>query len=884
GLHTPRSKAVKTVMLALKAAGIIGYPVIIRSAYSLGGLGSAFAKNGHELKRLAQIAFTSAEQILIEKDLTGWKEIEYEVLRDREDNCVIVCNMENMDPMGIHTGESIVVAPSQTLTNFEYHTLREIAIKLIRHLGVIGECNVQFALQPRRKQGSMRYRIIEVNARLSRSSALASKATGYPLAFVASKLALGYTLPELKNAITKTTSAFFEPALDYVVVKMPRWDLDKFKQAKHDIGSQMKSVGEVMAIGRNFEEAIQKASRMLGLDQNGIIASYERLKAKYPHIKHSINGESTKEKLSELIKNPNEHRLLAITQALKMGISVDKIAYWSKIDEWFISKLKNITDLMKSLKKKRALEASLVREAKNKGFSDKQIAVLCKQTEESVFDFRRNSGILPKINHIDTLAGEFPAQTNYLYLTYPLSPQPTENNVTSPYPREVKQNKKILILGSGVYRIGSSVEFDWCAVTCGQMLRKMGYHRIVINHNPETVSTDYDMADTLYFEELNFETIREIYRRENPLGIILSMGGQTPNNIAIRCRDGGLNILGTSAESIDKAENRYKFSKLLTHLEIDQPAWRELTNIKGAKQFAEGVEYPVLVRPSYVLSGAAMNIAFNSDDLEKYLKEATYISPEHPVVITKFIIGAKEIEVDAVAFKGKILTDIVSEHIENAGVHFGDATIVCPPQKLYVETLRRIKVITAQIGKTLEVTGPFNIQFLAKENDIKVIECNLRASRSFPFVSKITNVNLAEISTRAIISMLEQRRLRTSFDCNLLNIPYVGVKAPQFSFSRLKGADPILSVEMASTGEVAALGKNLEEAYLKSIIATGFNLPKKGVLLSLGGELNKTKFLSSAKNLYESGLKIYATHHTMLYLRGHGMEAVQLYKLHEMPQ
>lgn len=886
-LLTPKSKAVKTAKQAVQAAEKIGYPVIIRSAYSLGGLGSAFASNKLELERLAQIALSSpsTQQILIEEDLSGWKEIEYEIVRDAADNCIAVCNMENMDPMGVHTGESIVVAPSQTLTNSEYHGLREIAIKLIRHLEIVGECNIQFALRPKSQNYGIDYRIIEVNARLSRSSALASKATGYPLAFIAAKLALGYTLPELKNSITRSTSAFFEPSLDYVVVKMPRWDLDKFKYAERDIGSQMKSVGEVMAIGKNFEEALQKASRMLGLDQNGLIASLSRLTMKYPYLVRSINGTRGRKKISELIKKPNEHRLFAITQSLKMETPVEKIVEWSKIDRWFIEKIKNITDLMAKLKAAgKTLDKSLLTEAKNKGFSDKQIAILTEKDEEDISILRKEHGIVPRVQQIDTLAAEYPAKTNYLYLTYPsMLPLPVIQKKMPTAPTSVKINK-IIILGSGVYRIGSSVEFDWCAVTCAQTLRALGYHVIIVNHNPETVSTDYDMADTLYFEELNFETVREIYEREMPLGIIVSMGGQTPNNIALRCKQAGLEIIGTRAESIDKAEDRYKFSRLLGKLSIDQPAWEELTTIATAREFAESVGYPVLVRPSYVLSGMAMNIAFNNFDFEQYLQEATDISPEHPVVITKFIMGAKEIEVDAVAVKGKILTDIVSEHIENAGVHSGDATIVCPPQKVYVETLRRIKIITAKIARALKITGPFNIQFLAKENDIKVIECNLRASRSFPFVSKVTGINLVKLATHAIIADFKKKKCPAPVSSNLLDIPYVGVKAPQFSFSRLKGADPILRVEMASTGEVAALGKNLEAAYLKSILGTGYNLPQKGVLLSLGGESNKTKFLNSAKNLYESNFTIYATHHTALYLKGHRIEAIPLYKLHEMPR
>ena len=650
-----KSKAVKTVSQALNAATHIGYPVIIRSAYSLGGQGSAFARHQKELEELAATALTNAPQILVEEDLTGWKEIEYEVMRDKANNCITVCNMENFDPMGVHTGESIVVAPSQTLTNKEYHELRAIAIQLIQHLGIIGECNIQYALKPTKNpEDPLEYRIIEVNARLSRSSALASKATGYPLAFVAAKLALGYTLPELKNAVTQTTSAFFEPALDYIVVKMPRWDLDKFKNVERSIGSQMKSVGEVMAIGRSFEEALQKASRMLGLDQSGLLASYHRLKKKYPDLK-LINGSYSRDKkLIELIKNPNEHRLLAITEALKQGISPQQITNWSKIDQWFIEKIKNITDQMKILESKKALSPQLVQTAKWLGFSDKQIAILRNTKESLITRYRHTNAIHPTINHIDTLAAEYPSKTNYLYLTYPRIATQSHGAKTK------RSSKKILLLGSGVYRIGSSVEFDWCGVTTAQLLRSMGYTVVVINNNPETVSTDYDMADTLYFDELDFETVKEIYRTEQPMGMIVSMGGQIPNNIALQCKKAGMRILGTSPQSIDRAEDRYKFSQLLHALDIDQPQWKELSTLSAALAFAEAVRYPVLIRPSYVLSGAAMNVAFNDLDLKEYLQEATFISPEHPIVMTKFIVGAREIEIDAVAHNGTVLSDIIN--------------------------------------------------------------------------------------------------------------------------------------------------------------------------------------------------------------------------------
>ena len=874
-LLTPKSLVAETPKSAIIAAKKIGYPVIIRSAFALGGEGSACAANAKELENYAALALLRHRQILVEEDLTGWKEIEYEVVRDSADNCIAVCNMENMDPMGVHTGESIVVAPSQTLTNGEYHGLRSIAIKLIRNLEIVGECNIQFALRAS-TQNHLDYRIIEVNARLSRSSALASKATGYPLARVAAKLAIGWNLPELQNSITKKTTAFFEPALDYVVVKMPRWDTDKFKSADRGIGTQMKSVGEVMAIGRSFEEAFQKASRMLGLDQTGIIASVERLTQKYPHLAESlgiINSKRAPEALIELIKRPNEHRVLAITEALKRNLAPKKIAEWSLIDQWFINKIKNITDFMKTLKDSQYLNPLLIYEAKRKGFSDKQIALLTNSSEDEIYRYRRRHGIVMRINHIYTLAAEYPAQTNYLYSTY----EKKQKN-------KIKPDKKIMILGSGVYRIGSSVEFDWCAVTCGETLRRMGYKTIMINHNPETVSTDYDMADTLYFEELSFETVRDIYKEERPQAVVLSMGGQTPNNIALKCESAGMRILGTAPSDIDRAEDRYKFSKLLNKLAIDQPAWKELTKISAAKKFALMVGYPVLVRPSYVLSGAAMNIAFNDEDLSEYLKEATYLSPEHPVIITKFIVGAKEIEVDAVAKKGEVLIDILSEHVENAGVHSGDATIICPPQKLYVETVRRIRAMTRVIGKALSITGPFNIQLLAKDNDIKVIECNLRASRSFPFVSKVTGNNLVEMATYALIEHNREIAKIKKCERNTFELPYVGVKAPQFSFSRLKGADPILRVEMASTGEVGALDKTLEAAYLKSILATGFHLPKKGVLLSLGGETNKQKFLESARALSERGFTIYATHHTTEFLSYSGVIATRLYKLHEAPK
>ncbi|KKT35680.1 MAG: Carbamoyl-phosphate synthase, large subunit [Parcubacteria group bacterium GW2011_GWA2_44_12] len=886
GLKTPKSRTVKSPVAALKASEHIGFPVMVRAGFALGGLGSGVARTKTELEKIAREALRHTHHILVEEYLGGWKEIEYELVRDERGNCISVCNMENFDPLGVHTGESIVVAPSQTLNNAEYHGLREIAIKLISHLGIIGECNIQFALNPhptanKDQSAPLDYRIIEVNARLSRSSALASKATGYPLAFIAAKLALGARLTDLKNAVTKTTSAFFEPAMDYVVVKIPRWDLDKFIHAEREIGSSMKSVGEVMAIGRNFEEALQKANRMLGLDQNVFIASREKLCHKYPELSKSIKKPNGKgyEHFLKLIKNPNEYRLLAIAEALKHGVLPQTISKLSGIDKWFIHKIKNIIDLEYDLKKcnpktngtKTALHTELLRKAKQNGFSDKQIAILVGTQEQKICSMRQKQNIKPKVNHIDTLAAEYPAQTNYLYLTYHGAPN-------GAYKKNLK--KSVIVFGSGVYRIGSSVEFDWCGVISALTLKKIGYRTIIINNNPETVSTDYDMADKLYFEEINLETIKEIYHAEQPEGIILSMGGQTANNLALPCFRQGLKILGTSPEDIDRAENRFVFSELLRRLGIDQPEWKELTTMKGALEFAQKIGFPVLVRPSYVLSGAAMNVGFDEHDLKQYLGDAVYLSPDHPVVMSKFIVGAKEIEIDAVAQKGEVIASIVSEHIENAGVHSGDATIVTPPQKVYLETIRKIKLITARIAQTLRISGPFNLQFLAINNDIKVIECNLRASRSFPFASKVTGINLIELATKAIMGKLGNKEL-SLIQNNTLELNHVGVKAPQFSFNRIKGADPILRVEMASTGEVGTLGATLEEAFLKSLIATGFRWPKKGILISLGGIENKIKFLESAFMLAKLKLPIYATENTAIFLHEHGVKCKTLYKIYE---
>ncbi len=848
GLKTPKGMAAKSVEEGLVIAKKIGYPVMARVAYALGGRGSGISCNEKELRDTLEKAFAHTNQVLIEEYLEGWKEIEYEVVRDKEDNCITVCNMENFDPMGIHTGESIVVAPSQTLTNYEYHMLREISIKAVRHLGIIGECNIQFALNP--ENGD--YRIIEVNARLSRSSALASKATGYPLAFIAAKLLLGYTLPELSNSITKKTTACFEPALDYIVVKIPRWDLKKFRRVSKKLGSEMKSVGEVMAIGRNFEEAVQKAARMLQIGMYGLVC----------------NENYSFKNLEKELKNPTDERLFGITESIKKGYSISRIYELTKVDKWFLYKIKNIVDMEEKLKKIKPgkIPKELFIEAKQNGFSDKQIAILTSSDEIGVRKRRKSLGITPFVKQIDTLAAEYPAKTNYLYFTY----NGNEDDIDF-----TPEKRKIMVLGSGSYSIGSSVEFDWCCVSAVVNLKKIGYTTIMVNYNPETVSTDYDICDKLYFDELSFERVMDIYEKEKPEGVIVSMGGQIPNNIAMKCHKAGMKILGTSPESIDNAENRYKFSRLLDELGIDQPEWKELTRVKEAEEFARKIGYPVLVRPSYVLSGAAMNVVFDEKDLSRYMKKASRVSPEYPVVISKFILNAKEIEMDAVANKGEIVVSAIVEHIENAGVHSGDATMVLPPQKTYIETIRKIRGIGKRIAKALEITGPFNIQFIAKDNEIKVIECNLRASRSFPFVSKVSNTNFIELAVKAMMGKPVKNNKST------LDLDYVGVKAPQFSFSRLKGADPILDVEMASTGEVACLGEDVHEAFLKSIISTGFVLPDKNILLSIGGGVNKHKFLGSAKKLKEMGFDIFATEHTSEFLKNQGIENTMLYKVHE---
>jgi carbamoyl-phosphate synthase large subunit len=850
-LKTPRGIAVRTVEAGLRAAGSIGYPVMARVAYALGGKGSGMSATPRELGEALRKAFASAPQVLIEEYLAGWKEIEYEVVRDRADNCITVCNMENFDPMGIHTGESIVIAPSQTLTNEEYHRLREISIRAVRHLGIVGECNIQFALNPRNGD----YRIIEVNARLSRSSALASKATGYPLAFIAAKLVLGHLLPDLPNSITRVTSACFEPALDYLVVKIPRWDLKKFGRVSKKIGSEMKSVGEVMAVGRSFEEAIQKAARMLQIGMYGLVA----------------NENYSFENLEKELRHPTDERLFGIAEALKKGMTVQRIHELTRIDRWFLYKIKNIVDCEAKLRARKlgGLPPDLLLEAKRKGFSDKQIALLTGSTETRVRRKRKQAGIVPAIKQIDTLAAEYPARTNYLYVTY----NGREDDVSFRNGRD--GSKKVLVLGSGSYSIGSSVEFDWCCVNAALSLKKMGYTTLMVNYNPETVSTDYDICDRLYFDELSFERVLDIYEKEKPLGILLSMGGQIPNNIALKCHRAGMRVLGTPPESIDRAENRYKFSKLLDELGVDQPEWKELRSPREAKAFARSIGYPVLIRPSYVLSGAAMSIVFNERYLDRYLQKASRVTPEYPVVISKFIMNAKEIELDAVADRGEVIASAIIEHVENAGVHSGDATMVLPPQKLYIETIRRIREIGREIARALRITGPFNIQFIAKDNEIKVIECNLRASRSFPFVSKVARTNFIELAVAAMMGRPVRNR-KTTLDLN-----YVGVKAPQFSFSRLKGADPILGVEMASTGEVACLGDDIHEAFLKAFLSAGFTLPRKNVLLTIGGETSKHRFLEPARKLHGLGLHLYATEHTSNFLRENGIPNTRLFKVHE---
>lgn len=860
----PKSLAAKSPKEAQVAAKSIGFPVMIRGAYSLGGQDSGVVYKNEDLLELVNRALAKSPQVLIEEYLAGWKEIEYEVVRDKYDNCITVCNMENIDPMGIHTGESIVVAPSQTLNNFEYHGLREIAIKVIRLLGIVGECNIQFALNPNpnHKIGNyFDYRIIEVNARLSRSSALASKATGYPLAYIAAKLALGHSLTELKNSVTKKTIACFEPALDYVVVKIPRWDLAKFLKSDLKIGSSMQSVGEIMAIGRKFEEAIQKATRMLDIGLEGI------LDEKSPTTNYT---------------KPTPWRIFAIAKAIKKGVKVKDIATRTGIDSFFLYKLENIVNLEKEISKKGTggLDTLPLREAKQLGFSDSRIAKLTNNQEEKIRKYRHDNQIVPVVKQIDTLAAEYPAQTNYLYLTY------NGNSDDIQHLASDIRHPKIIVLGSGPYRIGSSVEFDWCSVTTAQVVAESGMQAVIVNCNPETVSTDYDMAQKLYFEELTAETVLEIHHKENPTGIIISMGGQTPNNLALKLSKVGINILGTSTKSIDMAEDRNKFSKLCDILNIDQPIWNKFKNTNEAIKFAQKIGFPVLVRPSYVLSGAAMNVAFNSDDLKAYLDAASKVSKDFPVVISKFHQDAKEIEIDAVAKAGKIVCHAITEHVENAGIHSGDSTIVLPAQKLYLETVRNIENIAQKIAKKLNITGPFNIQFLAINNQVMVIECNLRASRSFPFVSKVTGVNFAKIATKAMLNIelpaTNQPKTRLAEGGYQLPITnYVAVKSPQFSFARIKGADPILRVEMASTGEVACFGDDIYEAFLKSLIATGVKLPEKSVFISLAGEENKVKFLNAAKTLFNLGLKIYATEGTSRFLNSHNIQTKKLFKIHE---
>ncbi len=854
-VKTIKSEAVETVDDALRVANSLGYPVIVRAAYALGGLGSGFCDNDEELRALVEKALSFSPQVLVEKSLKGWKEVEYEVVRDRYDNCITVCNMENFDPLGIHTGESIVVAPSQTLSNDDYHYLRSLAIKIIRHVGIVGECNVQYAYDP----ASMDYRVIEVNARLSRSSALASKATGYPLAFVAAKLALGYGLFELKNSITRTTSAFFEPALDYVVVKIPRWDLGKFHGVNREIGSSMKSVGEVMAIGRTFEEAIQKGLRMIGQGMHGFV---ENKSLEIPDIRKALMA-------------PTDKRIFVIAKAFGEGYTVDEIHELTKIDRWFLYKLRNIIETSRALEKHDTLETlpdALLRQAKQQGFSDFQIARsvfkkdMDRDTEASILNVRHHRigrGITPVVKQIDTLAAEYPAETNYLYLTY----NGTENDITY-----LGDHRSIVVLGSGAYRIGSSVEFDWCSVNALLTVKKEGWRSVMINYNPETVSTDYDMCDRLYFDELTFERVMDILDLEQPHGTILSVGGQIPNNLAMRLAGQGVNILGTSAKSIDNAEDRHKFSAMLDKLGVDQPRWRELTSLEDINEFIAEVGFPVLVRPSYVLSGAAMNVCSNEEELVRFLRLAANVSKQHPVVVTEFIQGAKEIEMDAVADEGEIKAYAISEHIEYAGVHSGDATIQFPPQKLYVETMRRIKKVSAKIAKALNISGPFNIQFMAKDNDILVIECNLRASRSFPFVSKVLKINFIDLATKVMLGLHPEKPAKSAFD-----LDYVGVKASQFSFSRLQGADPVLGVDMSSTGEVGCLGDDTDEAVLKSLLAVGLRVPKRAVLLSTGGSKQKAALLDAAVQLHKAGLKIYATSGTAKFLNENDIPAVRVY-------
>ena len=853
-VKTIKSQACENIEDARKAAKELGYPVIIRAAYALGGLGSGFCDNEEELDRIAEKAFAFSPQVLVEKSLKGWKEIEYEVVRDRYDNCITVCNMENFDPLGIHTGESIVIAPSQTLTNSEYHKLRALSIKIIRHIGIVGECNVQYAFDPQSED----YRVIEVNARLSRSSALASKATGYPLAFVAAKLGLGYGLFELKNSVTKTTSAFFEPALDYVVCKIPRWDLGKFRGVDRELGSSMKSVGEVMAIGRTFEEAIQKGLRMIGQGMHGFIE----------------NKELVIEDIDKALKEPTDKRIFIIAKAMAQGYTIDQIHDLTKIDKWFLQKLKNICDIDNRLHQCaniNVLEADLLREAKIYGFTDFQVARALGMEQEmdledatlAVRAKRKQMGILPVVKQIDTLAAEYPAQTNYLYLTY----SGVAHDITFE-----SDKRSIVVLGSGAYRIGSSVEFDWCGVQALNTIRKEGYRSVMINYNPETVSTDYDMCDRLYFDELTFERVMDILDLECPKGVVVSTGGQIPNNLAMKLDAQRVPILGTQAKYIDNAEDRDKFSAMLDRIGVDQPEWSALTSMEDVQVFIDRVGFPVLVRPSYVLSGAAMNVCSNQDELERFLRLAANVSKKHPVVISKFMQNTKEVEMDAVARNGEIIAYAISEHIEFAGVHSGDATIQFPAQKLYVETVRRIKKISAQIAKELNISGPFNIQYLARDNEIKVIECNLRASRSFPFVSKVLKINLIELATKVMLGLPVEKPHKSFFDFD-----YVGIKASQFSFNRLQKADPVLGVDMSSTGEVGCLGDDVNTALLKAMLSVGHRIPKKSILLSTGTAKDKAAMLDAARTLIEHGYELYATGGTSRYLTENGIENTTVY-------
>ncbi|MFH0837822.1 MAG: carbamoyl-phosphate synthase (glutamine-hydrolyzing) large subunit [Patescibacteria group bacterium] len=866
GVKSPRSFACNSIAEAKKAANKIGFPLMIRAAFALGGLGSGFAHNKEELDAILEKAFAASPQVLVEENLRGWKEIEYEVVRDSADNCITVCNMENLDPLGIHTGESIVIAPSQTLNNHEYQKLRNIALQTIRHLGIVGECNIQYALDPK----SDDYRVIEVNARLSRSSALASKATGYPLAYIAAKLGLGYNLPELKNNVTGKTSACFEPALDYVALKIPRWDLNKFRKVSDEISTEMKSVGEVMALGRNFEEVLQKGLRMIQIGAYGL-----------------TNHPFTFDNIDEAVRIPTPRRIFALAESFSKGYDVKKLYKLTGVDPWFLSKIENIAKLAREIKRKKTLQKispADMKKYKQAGFSDRQIGDCVNSEEMKVREYRKKLGILPVVKQIDTLGAEFPAKTNYLYLTYwgdkddisfGNSKLKTRNSSL-----KTSSLKKAVVLGSGPYCIGSSVEFDWCCVNAIKTLHKSGYESIMINYNPETVSTDYDECDKLYFDELSLERVLDICDKEKPNGTVVSMGGQIPNNLALKLDREGVKIMGTGVKDIDRAESRDKFSALLDSLKVDQPLWKAFTKIEDAYRFAEEVGYPVLVRPSYVLSGAAMRVAHTHAELESFLGKAVKVNTEAPVVISKFEVGAREIEMDAVADKGKVLIYAISEHVEDAGVHSGDATIVLPPQKTYLETLRRVKKIGKEIARGLNITGPFNIQFLAKNNEIKVIECNLRASRSFPFVSKVTGYNFIDIATKAMLGKSDKSKRYQTVD-----LDYVGVKFPQFSFPRLKGADPVLGVEMASTGEVACFGNDLEAAFLKSYLAVGHKIPKNGILLSIGRMKDKVSMLETCQQMEAMGYPLFATQNTAAFLQENGIKVTMLHKVstHKKP-